>query len=129
MHKTKAVTLLASATRTATATGSGVNTLARVGAITGEAEGYTRHMHVFQTIGTVSGTSPTLDLTVEGSIDGGTTYFTLTPSAAWTQVTASTSKQVRRYEGPIPPLVRAVATIGGTTPSFGTHEVKALVGG
>lgn len=130
-HQTKVVNLLASATRTATATGTGQSTVTTQKPLVpgGVAEGLTRHMHVFQTIGTVSGTSPTLDLTVEGSVDGGTTWFTLTASSAWTQVTASTSKQVRRYEGPIPPHVRAVATIGGTSPSFGTHKVDALLGG
>ena len=129
MHDTKIVSLLASATRTATATGTTVGTGAGNKPITDSQSGFTRHMHVFQTVGTVSGTSPTLDLTVEGSVDGGTTYFTLTAASAWTQVTGSTNKQVRRYEGPIPPLVRAVATIGGTTPSFGTHVVTALLGG
>jgi len=129
MHTTKLVTLLASATRTTTATGTAVGTGLSTKAVTGSTDGPTRHMQVFQSIGTVSGTTPTEDLTIEGSNDGGTTYFTLTAASAWTQVTASTSKQVRRYEGPIPALIRAVATIGGTTPSYGTLAVTALLGG
>lgn len=126
---TRTLTLLASATRTATATGSWISTAISTQPISAITIGLSRHLHVFQTVGTVSGTSPTLALTVEGSLDGGTTAFELTAASAWTAVTASTNKQVRRYEGPIPPLVRAVATIGGTSPSFGTHAVTALAGG
>lgn len=128
MHKTKNATLLASATRTATATGSAVATGLSNNPIKGDQEGFSRHMQVFQTVGTVSGTTPTLDLTVQGSLDN-STWFTLTPSTPWVQVIASTNKQTRRYEGPIPPYVRAVATIDGTNPSYGTHVVTALLGG
>lgn len=133
MSNTKVVELLASATRTATATGTGVGTGSSNKPVTGSQSGLNRHMNVFQSVGTVSGTSPTLDLDIEGSFDGGTTWYELTALAGtaasnWTQVTASTNKQVRRYEGPIPPMIRAVATIGGTTPSFGTHVVTAVLG-
>lgn len=124
-HSTKTVTLLASAARTATATGTAVSTGVRSNGATGATDGFTRHLHVFLNVTAAS--SGTLDLTIEGSVDGGTTYFTLTPASAWTQVTTSTGKQVRRYEGPIPPLIRAVGT-AASTPSH-TYEVKALLGG
>lgn len=125
MHSTKIVTLLASAARTATATGTGVSTTIANNGITGDQSGFTRHMQVFLDV-TVA-TSGTLDLTIEGSVDGGTTYIPLTASAAWTQVTTSVSEQVRRYEGPIPPLIRAVGT-GASTPVH-TYSVRALLGG
>lgn len=133
MQKTKNVTLLASATRTATATGDAVSTAGTIKPITGDQEGYTYAMSVYQNVGTVSGTNPTLDLDIQGSADG-TNWFELTALAGtaasdWTQVTASTNKQERRYMGPLPNYVRAVATIGGTTPSYGTHFVTAILGG
>lgn len=127
MHMTKTVTLLASAARTATATGSAVATGHTIKPITGDQEGYTRHMNVF--LYTTAAVAGTLDLTIEGSLDGGTTWQTLTASAAWTQVTttASVGIQVRRYEGPIPPHIRAVGT-AATSPDH-TYSVKALLGG
>ena len=128
MQQTKTLTMFALASRTASANGTGLNTLYNLLPITQDAEGYTRHMMVSLLVGTVTGTTPTLDATVEGSWDGGTTYFTLTPSSPWTQVVASTNKQVRRYEGPLPPLVRGVLTIGGTSPVFPT-TMLATAGG
>lgn len=125
MHDTKIVTLLASAARTATATGSGVGTGAGNKPITDSQSGFTRHMQVFLDV--TAAAAGTLDLTIEGSVDGGTTYIPLTASAAWTQVTTSVSEQVRRYEGPIPPLIRAVGT-AASSPNH-TYSVRALLGG
>lgn len=125
MHKIKEVTLLASAARTATATGSSTGTGKANRPITGDTEAFARHMQVFLNV--TAAASGTLDLTVEGSLDGGTTWFTLTPSSAWNQVTTGTGKQVRRYEGPIPSLIRAVGTAGGG-PSH-TYAVTAVLGG
>lgn len=122
---TRTLTLLASATRTATATGSWVSTAISQQPISAITIGLNRHMHVFLNVTTA--TSGTMDLTIEGSLDGGTTAFTLTAASAWTQVTTATGKQVRRYEGPIPPLVRAVGT-AASTPSH-VYTVHALVGG
>jgi hypothetical protein len=122
---TRTLTLLASAARTATATGSWISTAISTQPVSAITIGLSRHMHVFLNVSAAS--SGTLDLTIEGSVDGGTTAFTLTAASAWTQVTTSTSKQVRRYEGPIPPLVRAVGT-GASTPVH-TYSVHALAGG
>jgi hypothetical protein len=66
-------------------------------------------------VGSVSGTTPTLDVKMQESDDN--TTFTNIPGANFTQVTASNAFQVirflrsKRYR-------RAVATIGGTPPSF-----------
>ena len=95
---------LAPATRTSTANGTGVDLI--------DAEGpCAATLHV----GTVSGTSPTLDVTIEESTDNST--FTAISGAAFAQITASSKalalnfKRSKRY-------VRAVATIAGTSPSF-----------
>lgn len=127
MHDTKIVTLLASAARTATATGTGVGTGSSNKPITDSQSGYTRHMQVF--LYTTAAVAGTLDVSVEGSLDGGTTWQPLTPSSAWTQVatTASVGIQNRRYEGPLPPLIRGVGT-GATSPNH-TYSLKAVLGG
>jgi len=74
-----------------------------------------------QVRGTVSGTTPTLDVTIEESDDNSS--FSAIPGApAFTQATATgvderiMVRTTKRY-------VRAVKTVGGTTPSFGDTEV------
>jgi hypothetical protein len=123
MHKTKLVTLLSSSQRTSTTTGSAVSTLFKTNSITGDTEGYTRHMNVFLSV--TAAAAGTLDLTIEGKVNG--VWIPLSPSSAWTQVTTSVSEQVRRYEGPIPDEIRAVGT-QATSPDH-TYEVNALLGG
>lgn len=70
-----------------------------------------------------SGTTPTLDLTVEWSPDGGTTWHTAQAPDAFTQITAA-GKVVKVFavKGP---SARIVYTIGGTTPSF-TFKASAV---
>lgn len=125
MHETKTVTLLASAQRTATATGDAVRTTTGpVKVITGDtAKGPTRHMQVFLDVSAAA--AGTLDLTIEGKVNG--TWFTLTPASAWTQVTTTPGKQARRYDGPIPSEIRAVGT-AASTPDH-TYTVSAVLGG
>lgn len=103
----KALELFAPATRTASANGTGVdlNTIRRA-----DAGSVVLH------IGTVTGTSPTLDVKLQDSDDNST--FADVSGAVFAQKTATALsrmnvdlKVVRRY-------VRAVATIAGTTPSF-----------
>lgn len=71
------------------------------------------HLHVTA----ASGTTPTLDVTIEHSVNGSSSWSTL---ATFTQVTTSTASErvvvaagtsVRRY-------LRAVVTIAGTSPSY-----------
>lgn len=112
----KAIALLASGARTSTSQGSAVSVLSGSSRpITGTA-GDTPDYLAVQLTSTVA--SGTLDLTIEGSMDG-TNYATLTPSAAWTQVT-TTGVQHRYYLG-VPKFVRAKYTIGGASP---THTFK-----
>jgi len=107
------VNLSSIAARTSTVTGTGVDVSA-----------YTGPMLFVQDVGTVSGTTPTLDGKLQDSADD-SSYADVT-GATFTQVTASNSVQtlqlgadsVRKY-------VRWVGTIGGTTPSF-TCGVKAI---
>lgn len=72
-----------------------------------------------------TGTTPTMDVKIQDSADGATGWADV-PGATFAQVTATASQQkigldldaCRGY-------IRAVATIGGTTPSF-TFSVTAL---
>lgn len=94
------------AARTSTVTATGV-----------DVSDYTGPLLVVQNVGTVSGTTPTLDGKIQDSADDSS--YADVSGAAFTQVTASNSTQtllldtraVRKY-------VRYVGTIAGTTPSF-----------
>lgn len=117
MPETKSVELVASAARTATGTGS-----AQCGF--GRYEKFTFQLDVTA----ASGTTPTLDVTIQHSIDGGTNWFTL---VAFTQKT--TTGEELKTEAEVEAATaeaygdcfRAIWTIGGTTPSF-TFTVKAF---
>lgn len=95
------------AAKTSTVTGSAVDLI-----------GYIGKAVVIQNVGTVSGTSPTLDGKIQDSDDGSTGWADVS-GVTFTQVTASNSFQqavidtraTKRY-------VRYVGTIAGTTPSF-----------
>lgn len=83
----------------------------------------------------ISGTSPTLDVNVQFSPDGGTTWSSIYPdgensetNAALAQVTGSSDVEVMRYWRNIVPLqatgsglnpqIRFNFTFGGTSPSY-----------
>jgi hypothetical protein len=79
-------------------------------------------------VGAVSGTSPTLDVKVQESADG-STGWTDVPDAVFTQVTAANNSQILRVEGlgtSRKRYLRAVATVGGTSPSFNLAVVVLL---
>lgn len=79
-----------------------------------EEVGEFRDVIAFLNVTAASGTSPTLDITIQDSPDG--TVWTNHPSGAFTQTTAT---GVKRLEIPrVGNHVRAVVTVGGTTPSF-----------
>lgn len=109
-------TLLASGARTATGTGSAVCGFGRY------------EKFAFQLdVTAASGTTPTLDVKVQHSIDGGTNWFDL---VSFTQKTAAGEelKAEAEVEGATAEAYgdcfRVSYTIGGTTPSF-TFSVKA----
>jgi len=63
-----------------------------------------------------SGSSPTLDVKFQDTPNG-TLWFDIA-GASFTQVTGSTSSQIVSATRKFGRKIRAVATIGGTTPSF-----------
>lgn len=100
--------LLPAAARTATANGTGVDTQAYTNS---QGHEYAAHLNV----GTVTGTSPTLDVKVQESDASGSGYADIS-GATFAQKTAAGTETIyfrsnKRY-------VRVVATIGGTSPSF-----------
>ncbi|MDH4425074.1 MAG: hypothetical protein QE495_01355 [Acidovorax sp.] len=85
-------------------------------------------------IGAVTGTSPTAVFKLQGSADGGTTWYDI-PGAATASITASGVYVLQVYpgvaavanaavNGPLPRTWRAVWTLGGTTPSFTITNVQ-----
>ena len=66
--------------------------------------------------GTISGTSPTCDVKIQGSNDNGSNWSDI---VSFTQVTTSASKQYKRALVPYK-QVRAVVDVGGTSPSYGS---------
>jgi hypothetical protein len=99
--------LLGAGARTASANGTGVDLqpLTHPGG---------RNMKAFLDVAAASGTSPTLDVKMQESDDNSS--FSDIAGATFTQATAAGQQQIhfhttKRY-------VRAVAAIGGTTPSF-----------
>lgn len=97
--------VVASAARTTTGTSAAINLAS-----------FASRLNLFANVTAASGTTPTLDLTVEWSHDGGTTWFTGDPADAFTQITAAAArvKQMTLKA----PTYRMRWTIAGTTPSF-----------
>jgi hypothetical protein len=99
------VTAVPSAARTATGNGPGV-----LNADTGDT------LALQLVVSAATGTTPTLDVAVQWSMDGGTTWSPGETADAFTQLTTTASK-VKTF--PVKaPSYRVVWTIGGTTPSF-----------
>lgn len=106
--------LLPALARTANANGTGVDAWA---------SGRPKEAVVLLSIGAASGTTPTLDVKIQHS-DDNSTWTDLT-GGAFAQKTAASFAEIniknfKRY-------IRAVHTVGGTTPSF-TAAVLALFG-
>lgn len=102
----KSVFMLRPQAATSTQTGAAIDTL-----------GYNSASAALE-VGAVSGTTPTLDATIQESADGSTGWTTI---ETYTQVTASNNSQVKRIEGlgtSRKRYLRTVATIAGTSPSF-----------
>lgn len=119
MVRNREIELLASAARTATNTGAAV-VIPTIAYPDGTYEGAARGA-AYLDITAASGTSPTLDVKIEDSLDG-VTYYT---AGTFAQKTG-TGKDRLNLPGPLTKFARAVSTIAGTTPSF-TYSVKLLV--
>lgn len=77
---------------------------------------FARALSLLANVTAASGTTPTLDLSVEWSHDGGTTWAAGDPADAFTQSTAASAKI--RQVALKAPTYRLRWTIAGTTPSF-----------
>jgi hypothetical protein len=77
-------------------------------------------------VSAASGTTPTLDLKVQWSHDGGTSWMDAETADTFTQITAA--KTVVKVFDRKAPNLRLVWTVGGTTPSF-TFGATAYVTG
>lgn len=108
--KVSRLTLQASAANTATNSGAATDV------------GLFRELVVFLNVTAGSGTTPTLNVKIQTSDDGGTTWYDV-PSGAFTQATGVTT-QILSFTT-FGDTVRCVSTIAGTTPSF-TYAVKAV---
>jgi hypothetical protein len=75
-------------------------------------------------VSSVSGTTPSLALSVEWSMDGGTTFAAADVADTFTAITAA--KTVVGRFAVKAPIYRVVWTITGTTPSF-TFDVRSFV--
>lgn len=100
--------LLASAARTVTGSGSDVATL--------NARDLGGQVRVYLDVTAAAGTTPTLDVRIQGKINGA--YYTI---GTFTQKTAAGRDSILIEEAP--GTLRADWTIGGTTPSF-TFEIN-----
>lgn len=120
MSNVRDVTLQASVTKTATFNSTGVITEGQnYGTVI---QSLWKRASILLAVTAASGTTPTLDLKIQDSADD-VTYNDV--GLAFTQATGVTSER-KSLDFPLRKYVRAVATIGGTTPSF-TYSVKARV--
>lgn len=102
------IDLLPNASRTATVNGSWVDVRAYEGDIA-----------ILLDVGPVTGTTPTLDAKIQDASDGTGTGVADVAGGAFTQVTASNSKQkISIPAGSVQGWIRIVGTIAGTTPNF-----------
>jgi UDP-N-acetylmuramyl tripeptide synthase len=92
-------------------------------------------LYLIVAVTAASGTTPTMSLVVEGSMDNGTNWFTLgtigangynVGSVATAPTNFTTTATVRALLA-VPQLVRVRSVIGGTTPSF-TYSVEGVLG-
>lgn len=93
-----------------------------------------RGVSIVINMGTVTGTSPTFTAQVQGSADGGTTWYSI-PGAVTASITTTGVTPLTVYPGatvaanasisyPLPRIWRLNYTIGGTTPSFTITNIQ-----
>lgn len=81
-----------------------------------------QNLRVQLNVTAVSGTTPSLTVTMQDSVDGGANWNNLSP--AFTAVTAA-GRQVINIPAPFGYLVRANYAVSGTTPSF-TFQIDGI---
>lgn len=96
-----------------------------------------RGAHVFVNATVVSGTTPTLAVKLQGSVDGTNFYDLDATNATTASITAAGTAVIRVYPGltnavgtanqVLPRIWRCVFTIGGTTPSFTVATTVAYI--
>jgi len=84
------------------------------------------YLNLLVEVTAASGTTPTLDFTVEWSMDG-TNFGVGQPADSFTQITAATARVVKQFVAKAP-FYRLVWTIGGTTPSFTFQATRYTTG-
>ena len=125
------ITLLGSAARTATGVGDAFD-LSQF--VTGIDPGQPLTLRVQSDVTAASGTTPTLTMLIQDSVDGGTNWNTIGTFTQQTgvnrqviQIAPSGVAQAAGFAWPFNyRKIRCSWTIGGTTPSF-TSSVKATV--
>jgi hypothetical protein len=73
-----------------------------------------------------SGTTPTLDVVVEDSVDG--TNYNAVTGGSFTQRTTSDGRECLRITAPFTEKLRVRWTVGGTTPSYTFSVTAEFVG-
>lgn len=124
---------------TATTTGVAANAVATIQAAAAQtasnnSSSYTgattmREANITLNCTAASGTTPTLNVSIQASDDSGTTWYPLyypntTTPVAFTQLTAA-GTQMLSIAGNLSTAIRAVSVIAGTTPSF-TYAIKIV---
>lgn len=75
-----------------------------------------RSLHLLLSVTAIAGVGPTLDVSVEWSMDGGTTFAPSDPVDSFAQITVA--KSVTETFTIKAPHYRVVYALAGTTPSF-----------
>ncbi len=109
-----------------------VDNLRATAAITATGQGSSVDVRTRKGIGVIildcaagTGTTPTLDITIQDSADGSTGWANVT-GAAFTQVTTVASRQTLVFDfDACRGYIRVSETVGGTTPSF-TRSINAV---
>ena len=121
----KLLVLLPTQTITATTTGATVDTaLPYASPQSGVKRALSGRAIIGLTAYPVTGTTPTFNRVVQSSLDPQNMVQQTPLNAAgavalWTQITSTTTtwSQERYLPGPLPPFLRALAVVGGTSPS------------
>jgi hypothetical protein len=85
------------------------------------------YLNVLLEVTAQSGTTPTLDVSVEWSMDG-TNFGVAQPADSFTQVTTTVPTRVVKAFQNKAPFYRVVYTLGGTSPNYTFQVTRYAVG-